>query len=119
MVGTTETRVKDEIRADQFFAVDMRVGRVVHVAEFPQARSPAWKITVDFGPVGRMRTSAQVVHYPAQELMGRMVIGAINLPAKRVAGFRSEFLLLGAVGPDGVVRLLEPDEGASAGDPVS
>ncbi|MGH3329075.1 MAG: tRNA-binding protein [Streptomycetales bacterium] len=110
---------KPEIDAGQFFAVDMRVGRVTEVAPFPEARRPAAKIRVDFGPLGERHTSAQVIHYPADELYGRMVIGAVNLGAKRIAGFRSEFLLLGAIGDDGVVRLLQPDAGARPGDPVA
>jgi tRNA-binding protein len=102
---------KPQIPADAFFSADMRVGRVVDVAEFPEARKPAWKITVDFGPIGTLRTSAQVTHYAKDELIGRLVVGAVNLGAKRIAGFRSEFLLLGAQGQDGAVHLLAPDQG--------
>lgn len=97
----------------------MRVGRVVDVEPFPQARVPAYKLTVDFGPLGTRRASAQVTHYEPDDLTGRLVVGAVNLGAKRVAGFRSEFLVLGAVGADGTVRLLRPDDGASPGDPVA
>jgi tRNA-binding protein len=104
---------------DAFFAVDMRVGRVTEVHPFPEARRPAWKVAVDFGPLGHRWTSAQIVHYSRDELLGRLVVGAVNLGAKRIAGFRSEFLLLGAVGEDGVVRLLKPDHGAQPGDAVA
>lgn len=97
----------------------MRVGRVTEIQPFPEARKPAWKIAVDFGPLGTRWTSAQVTHYSADELLGRLVVGAINLGAKRIAGFRSEFLLLGAVGKDGVVRLLNPDAGAKPGDVIA
>ncbi|MGH3344354.1 MAG: tRNA-binding protein [Carbonactinosporaceae bacterium] len=110
---------KPEVDAGQFFAVDMRVGRVTGVTPFPEARRPAAKVRVDFGPLGERQTSAQVTHYPPGELYGRLVIGALNLGDKRIAGFRSEFLLLGAIGNDGVVRLLQPDEGARPGDPVA
>ncbi len=110
---------KPRISAEEFFAADLRVGRVVDVEPFPEARKPAWKITVDFGPLGTLRTSAQVTHYPAEELTGRLVVGVVNLLVKRVAGFPSQFLLLGAVGEDGVVRLLRPDAGAEPGDPVA
>jgi tRNA-binding protein len=103
-----------------FAAVDMRVGRVVDVQPFPEARKPAWKVTVDFGPrLGRRRTSAQVTAYAREDLLDARVVGAVNLGPKRIAGFTSEFLLLGAVGADGVVRLLRPDTGAAPGDRVS
>lgn len=93
-----------------FFDVDLRVGRVVAVEEFPQARRPAWKLRVDFGPdVGQLQTSAQITNYSEQELVGRLVVGAINLGPKRIAGFRSEFLILGGVEPDGTVHLLAVD----------
>lgn len=102
--------VKPEIGADAFFALDLRVGRVVGVEAFPEARKPAWKLTVDFGPeVGELRTSAQVTNYTADELLGRLVVGAINLGAKRIAGFTSQFLVLGGLEPDGTVHLLAVD----------
>jgi len=90
-----------------FFDVDLRVGRVVAVEDFPEATRPAWKLTVDFGPdVGHLRTSAQVTNYSKQELLGRLVVGAINLGSKRIAGFRSEFLVLGGLDTFGTVHLL-------------
>ena len=111
---------KDDIGASAFFAVDMRAGRVTAVEEFPQARKPAWKLTVDFGPViGELRTSAQVRNYTAPELLGRTVVGALNLGTKRIAGFVSEFLVLGALDPDGTVRLLELPEGVQPGAPIA
>ena len=112
---------KPAVGADQFFAVDLRVGRVVDVQPFPEARTPAWKLTVDFGPdVGELRTSAQVTRYDAAALQGRLVVGAINLGTKRIAGFPSEFLVLGAIGAeDGEVRLLALEEGAQPGDHVA
>ncbi|MDP4667252.1 MAG: hypothetical protein NWS62_00670, partial [Gaiellales bacterium] len=80
-----------------FAAVDMRVGQVLEVRPFPEARRPAWQLHVDFGPeLGRRWTSAQVTSYTAEELVGRRVVGAINLGTRRIAGFASEFLLLGA-----------------------
>lgn len=103
-----------------FFALDMRVGRVTAVEEFPEARRPAWKLTVDFGPeIGVLRTSAQVTNYGRDELLGRLVIGAVNLGAKRIAGFRSEFLVLGAVDADGAVTLLEVASSATPGQRVA
>lgn len=111
---------KDDVGADAFFALDLRVGRVVEVEDFPGARKPAYKLTVDFGPVvGRLRTSAQLTNYRRDELMNRLVVGAINLGAKRIAGFTSEFLILGSFEPEGAVRLLKVDDSAEPGAPIS
>ena len=111
---------KPDVGADAFFALDLRIGRIVAVEDFPEARAPAWKLTVDFGPeLGERRTSAQVTNYSADELRGRLVVGAVNLGPKRIAGFRSEFLVLGSIEPDGTVLLLEPDPGAAPGAPVA
>lgn len=111
---------KPDIGADGFFAVDMRAGRVVDVEDFPEARKPAWKLTVDFGPViGQLRTSAQIRNYSRDELVGRTVVGAVNLGKKRIAGFVSEFLVLGALDPDGTVRLLELPDGVGPGAPIA
>jgi tRNA-binding protein len=111
---------KPEIGADGFFALDLRVGRVVAVEAFPEARKPAWKLTVDFGPVlGELRTSAQITNYGAEELAGRLVVGAVNLGAKRIAGFTSQFLVLGALDPDGTVRLLQVEPDVLPGAPVA
>ena len=110
---------KPDVGADAFFALDLRVGRVLEVEPFPEARRPAWKLAVDFGPeVGVLRTSAQVTNYSAEELAGRLVVGAINLGSKRIAGFKSEFLVLGGITDDGVVHLLAVD-GVEPGDPVA
>jgi tRNA-binding protein len=111
---------KPDVGAEGFFAVDMRAGRVSDVEPFPEARKPAWKLTVDFGPViGTLRTSAQVTNYSADELTGRMVVGALNLGRKRIAGFTSEFLILGALDPDGTVRLLELPDDVGVGAPIA
>ena len=111
---------KADIGAEAFFAVDMRAGRVVEVEDFPEARKPAWKLAVDFGPVaGVLRTSAQVTNYPREELLGRMVVGAINLGEKRIAGFTSQFLVLGTLEPDGTVRLLDVAPETDPGAPVA
>ncbi len=105
---------------DQFLAVDIRAGTIVDVQAFPEARKPAWKLTVDFGPVlGHLRTSAQITNYTAGELHGRLVVGAVNLGTKRIAGFTSEFLVLGALDPDGTVRLLQVEPDVQPGAPVA
>jgi tRNA-binding protein len=99
---------KPDVGTAGFAAVDLRVGRVVAVEPFPEARHPAWRVTVDFGPVlGHLRTSAKITNYTVEQLLGRQVVGAVNLGTKRIAGFVSEFLILGGLEPDGTVRLLE------------
>jgi tRNA-binding protein len=111
---------KDDVGAEGFFALDLRAGRVVGVEPYPEARKPAWKLTVDFGPViGELRTSAQITNYAADDLQGRLVVGAVNLGTKRIAGFTSEFLVLGALDPDGTVRLLQLEPDVQPGAPVA
>lgn len=111
---------KSEIPVDTFAAVDMRVGVVLEVRAFPEARKPAWQLHVDFGPeLGSRWTSAQVTSYTAEELVGRRVVGAINLGNRRIAGFVSEFLLLGAVQADGTVVLLDVADEAELGAPIA
>ena len=111
---------KEIAGVEPFAALDLRVGKVVDVEAFPEARRPAWKLTVDFGPaVGTLRTSAQVTNYRREELVGRFVVAAINLGDKRIAGFTSEFLVLGGLAPDGTVHLLAPDSGLEPGAPVA
>lgn len=111
---------KSDIGIDDFFNVDLRAGRILEVADFPEARKPSLKVTVDFGPVvGTLTTSAQIVQYSKEELEGRMVVGAINLGEKRIAGFKSQFLILGALDPDGTVRLLELPDGVEPGAPIA
>ncbi|MDP9067358.1 MAG: tRNA-binding protein [Actinomycetota bacterium] len=111
---------KPDVGAEGFFALDLRAGRVIAVEEFPEARSPSWKVTVDFGPLaGELRTSAKITNYTRDELQGRMVVGAINLGTRRIAGFKSEFLILGALDPDGTVRLLQLEQEVRPGSPIA
>jgi tRNA-binding protein len=115
-----EVARKPDIGADAFFAVDMRVGVIVEALDFAEARKPAYKLRVDFGPVvGELWTSAQVTNYEKAELAGRKVVGAINLGSRRIAGFKSEFLVLGSIEPDGTVLLLAVDERAEPGAPIA
>ena len=104
------------ISFDEFLAVDMRVGRVLEVHDFPEARKPAWKLTIDFGPeLGVKRSSAQVTNYTRVELEGRLVVAVVNFPPRRIGSFCSEVLVLGALDPDQGVVLLRPDRGAALG----
>ncbi|HZU78118.1 MAG TPA: tRNA-binding protein [Dehalococcoidia bacterium] len=108
------------IDAAQFFAVDIRVGRVLRCEAFPEARQPAYKLSVDFGPLGVRRSSARLTHlYTADELVGRLVIGVVNLPPRQVGPVRSEVLVLGVYrdGSDEVV-LLQPERACTPGDRV-
>ncbi|HKW11768.1 MAG TPA: tRNA-binding protein [Gemmatimonadaceae bacterium] len=85
--------------ADDFFAIDMRVGTVLEASTFPEARKPSFRLTIDFGPeVGVKRSSAQLTaHYRPEELVGRQVVAAVNIGTRRIAGFTSEVLVLGAM----------------------
>ena len=104
---------------DQFLAVDMRVGRVVAVEDFPEARKPAWKLTVDFGPeVGVKRSSAQIKHYSRAELEDTLVVGVVNFPPRQIGPFMSEVLVLGALDDQHGVVLLRPDRDAAPGDRI-
>ncbi|HEU0316721.1 MAG TPA: tRNA-binding protein [Solirubrobacteraceae bacterium] len=105
---------------DDFLKVDMRVGRILAVDEFPEARKPAWKLTIDFGEeLGTRRSSAQIVHYPAAALRGRLVVGVVNLEPRRIGrSFSSEVLVLGALDPDLGVVLLAPDADAAPGSRI-
>jgi tRNA-binding protein len=109
-----------EISWEQFEAVDIRVGRVGGVEEFPEARVPAWKLEIDFGPeIGRKRSSAQVTNYAREELEGRLVVAVVNFPPKRIGPFVSEVLVLGAIDDSKGVILLRPDEEVEPGDPIA
>lgn len=99
-----------EIDYDHFAAVDMRVGRIVAVEDFPEARKPAWKLTIDFGPeIGEKRSSAQITNYGKDELIGRRIVGVVNFPPRQIGPVRSEVLVLGASDEAGRVILLAPD----------
>ena len=109
-----------EIDFDDFVAVDMRVGRVVEVEEFPEARKPAWKLRIDFGPeLGVKRSSARITNYTREQLEGSLVVGVVNFPPRQVGPVRSEVLVLGAVEDDGTVIVLRPDGDATPGSRVA
>ena len=101
---------------DDFQQIDMRVGRVIAVDEFPEARNPAWKLEIDFGPeLGVKRSSAQITHYPREQILDTLVVGVVNFPVRRIAGFSSEVLVLGALDDEKGVVLLRPDEECALG----
>src|SRR3954449_5844223 len=98
------------ITFDEFLAVDMRVGRVLEVHDFPEARKPAWKLTIDFGAeIGIKRSSAQITNYARDELEGRLIVAVVNFPPRQIGPMRSEVLTLGAADDAGRVILLAPD----------
>ena len=105
------------IELADFERVDMRVGRVTAVDPFPEARKPAWKLTIDFGPgIGVKRSSAQIAHYEADALLGRLVVAVVNFPPRQIGPFRSEVLVLGAMDREkGVVLLRPEDDGTELG----
>ncbi len=105
---------------DDFRKIEMRVGRIVAVEDFPEARNPSWKLAIDFGPHGTRRSSAAVrPWYTREQLLGRLVVCVTNFPPRRIATFDSEVLTLGAVEPDGRVVLLMPDRDAQPGSPIA
>jgi len=100
----------------EFERVDMRVGVVVDAKDFPEARRPAYRLWVDFGPLGVKRSSAQITaHYRPEELVGRSVIAVVNFPPKQIGPFVSEVLVLGAYDDAGQVILLQPDRAVAPG----
>jgi tRNA-binding protein len=104
---------------DQFLAVDMRVGRVTAVDDFPEARQPAWKLTVDFGgELGVKRSSAQITHYSREQLLDTLVVAVVNFPPRQIGRFMSEVLVLGALDDELGVVLLRPDRGAEPGSRI-
>ena len=102
-----------------FTKVDMRVGRIVDVNDFPEARNPSYILNVDFGPLGTKKTSAQVTNYKKEDLLDRLVVAVFNFPPKQIGPFMSEVLVLGAVESDGTVRLLKPDPDCELGSRVA
>jgi len=109
--------VSDQIEFDDFLKVDVRVGTIVGVEEFPEARKPAFKLRVDFGgDIGVKKSSAQItVHYTPDELMGRQVMAVVNFPPRQIGKFMSEILVLGVPDENGEVVLLQPSLGVPDG----
>lgn len=105
---------------DEFRRVDVRVGRILRVDDFPEARNPSYKLTIDFGSLGVKRSSAAIRSwYTKEALVGRAVAAVVNFPPKQIANFMSECLVLGAVQADGRVILLKPDDEGELGSRIA
>ena len=109
---------KTPIVYDDFTKVDIRIGRIVTVRPFERARNPSYKVEVDFGPLGRKWSSAQITSYSEAELVGRLVACVVNMPPRNIAGFQSEVLILGAKNARSDVVLLSLLADVAPGEPV-
>jgi tRNA-binding protein len=109
----------DTVSVDDFFRIDIRVGTIVRAQAFPEAKNPAYKLWIDFGGLGVRQSSAQITQrYQPEELVGRQVVAVVNFPARKVAGFTSEVLVLGAATQNGSITLLAPDAYAPDGERI-
>jgi tRNA-binding protein len=104
---------------DEFERLELAVGTIAEVEDFPEARNPAYRLTIDLGPRGSRRSSAQVTHYDREELLGRQVVCVLGFESKRIAGFKSEVLVLGGLSEEHGVVLLCPDREIEPGSPVA
>ena len=101
---------------EDFQKIDIRVGRIIEVLDFKEARNPSYKIKIDFGELGIKISSAQITNlYSKEDLLNRQIVGVVNFPPKRIAGFKSEVLILGVMKADGEVILLQPEREAPLG----
>ena len=110
--------MSETIDWNDFTKVDMRVGKIIDVTDFPEARKPAYILTIDFGELGTRKTSAQVTNYTHNELLEREIVAVFNFPPKQIGPIMSEVLVLGGVEKDGTVRLLKPDPNCELGSRV-
>ncbi len=111
-----ECEMMKTIQFDDFLKVDIRVGTVVSVEEYPEARKPAYKLEIDFGSLGKKRSSAQITHHYRKEgLIGKQIIAVVNFSPKQIGKFMSEVLVLGLPDENGMIVLLEPNLKVSDG----
>ena len=109
----------DQITFADFAKVDIRVGRIVAVDDFPEARKPAWKLRIDFGPLGEKTSSAQItLHYGKDDLLGKLVLGVVNFPPRQIGHYFSEVLTLGIELVPGDIVLVHPDREVPLGLPL-
>lgn len=118
MERTDLARPLPGVEPGQFFGVDIRSALVTEVDDLPGARRPAYRLRLDLGPLGERASSAQITGYSKDALLGSTVVCVVNFPPRRVAGFKSEVLVLGVYDPDGKVVLLRPDRPVPPGQPV-
>jgi tRNA-binding protein len=110
----------DQISYDDFAKIDIRVGRILQADEFPQAKKPAYKLRIDFGPaIGVKNSSAQITkYYRPNDLVGKLVLGVVNFPPRQIATFFSEVLTLGVILGEGDICLVHPDRDVPLGTPL-
>ena len=119
MPQTTESgEMLPIVDSTQFFAVDIRSAVITAVEAFAEARQPAYKLRLDLGPLGERVSSAQITSYAPEDLIGTTVVCVVNFPPRRIAGFKSEVLVLGVYDPEGAVILLRPDRPVPPGHRV-
>jgi len=104
---------------EDFERLELAVGRITEVEDFPEARRPAYQLTIDFGDRGTRRSSAQITHYPKEELLGRQIVCVLGFEPKRIAGFKSEALVMGAISDGHGVVLLQPDKDVADGATIA
>lgn len=108
------------INWDDFEKIDIRSGTIVKVNDFPKAKKPAYQLSIDFGPLGVLQSSAQITHhYSLQELVGKQVVAVVNFPPKQVANFFSQCLVLGVYDENNQVILLQPDKPVANGQRIA
>jgi tRNA-binding protein len=110
----------EPISYDDFAKIDIRVGRIVQADDFPQAKKPAYKLRIDFGPeIGVKNSSAQITkYYDPPDLIGRLVLAVVNFPPRQIATFFSEVLTLGVILGEGDICLVHPDRDVPLGSPI-
>jgi len=110
----------DQIQFSDFAKVDIRVGRVIEVIDFPKARKPAYQMSIDFGPLGVKKSSAQITKfYKKEDIVNKLVLAVLNFPPKQIANFQSEVLVLGAMVEETEVVLIHPERDVPLGSKIA